>query len=556
MRCVRGGIILCSLFFAQGSTEGTDALSLEEEFRKLSEEVLSLKKVIDTQEDELGHLRSQEAANERKLSVAQPANKTYVTKKEFDEQVHSMYGAMDTMWLCLCGALVMIMHAGFAMLEAGCCRMKNAQNVLMKNLVNVCVGTLGWWIFGWGFAYGSTRDGKLGNKFIGYEQFAGSGFFSNADNGKIEILGGGDTSLSLSWFFQWTFCTAGATIVSGGVAERVKSASYALFAFVMASFIYPVIVAWSWGGGWLSEFADVGYMDFAGSGIVHLTGGVAALAGTCVLGARHGRWTNPDEFGPHNLPLVVLGTFILWFGWFGFNPGSTLSMHDKHKAALAAQVAMNTTVAAATGGLMVFSIRYGLTRLYDVGGLCNGILAGLVSITAGCSTVETGSAFCIAICGACFYQAASMLLVMLKIDDPVDAVPVHGGCGIWGILSAALFDWGQGFEYFHGWNGLSCVTDPVTGKCMEGAGVKALGANIVLILVVIGWSGTWASLTFLLLKKTGLLRIDPETEDMGLDMRHHSPPKAYQLEPVGETSPAKSLADAASFYSGTTRVVV
>eukprot|EP00933_Yihiella_yeosuensis_P021968 TRINITY_DN17304_c0_g1_i1.p1 TRINITY_DN17304_c0_g1~~TRINITY_DN17304_c0_g1_i1.p1 ORF type:complete len:558 (+),score=124.49 TRINITY_DN17304_c0_g1_i1:81-1754(+) len=533
---------------ADGSAELEKVL--EENVAMLRRDLAVMKAKMKSQRASIDSLHQQMDATGRLDRRLQANSQSFMTKAEWNKQVSSMHTAMDTEWMILCGALVMIMHAGFAMLEAGCCRVKNTQNVLMKNLVNVCVGTLGWWIFGWAFAYGSGKDGKLDNGFIGYEQFAGSGFLSDADAGVITVNTGGKlTSPALNWYFQWTFCTAGATIVSGGVAERVKSASYALFAFVMASFIYPVIVAWTWGGGWLSDLFDVGFMDFAGSGIVHLTGGISALAGTICLGAREGRWERPDEFEAHSLPLVVLGTFILWFGWFGFNPGSTLAMHDKYTAALAAQVAMNTTVAAATGGLVVFAIRYKLTHRYDVGGLCNGILAGLVSITAGCSTVETGSAFTIALLGGFFYQAASMLLQRLKIDDPVDAVPVHGGCGIWGVISAAIFDWGKGFDHFHGWGGLDCIKDD-NGSCIENGAWKALGANVVLILCVIAWSGTLSSLTFLFLKKTKLLRIDQETEDMGLDMKHHSPPRAYVLEAAGVASPAKD------FQAATDRVVI
>ena len=323
-------------------------------------------------------------------------------------------------------------------------------------LRNVCVGTLGWWVFGWAFAYGS--QGTPANGFIGTDGFFGIGFYTiDATTGVISPLASCDAdgcqSTMLSWFFQWAFCTAGATIVSGGVAERVKSPTYAVYAFFMASFIYPIIVAWSWGGGFLATITSVGYMDFAGSGVVHLTGGVSALAGTIVLGPRKGRFENPEEFECHNLPLVVLGTFALWFGWYGFNPGSTLGMHDGATGALAAQVAMNTTLAAATGGITVFLLRYAIMKKYDVGGLCNGILAGLVSITAGCGNVECGSAFAIGLVGAFVYQGSSMLLQKLKIDDPVDASPVHGFCGIWGVLAAGFLDWGKGIDQYHGWSG-------------------------------------------------------------------------------------------------------
>ncbi|CAE7236042.1 AMT1-3, partial [Symbiodinium sp. KB8] len=416
--------------------------------------------------------------------------------KQMTETQESMAGAMDSAWLVLCGALVMFMHAGFAMLETGCCRAKNASNVLMKNLVNVSVGTLGWWMFGWALAYGSQAG-----SFIGTD-----GFF-------------------------------GATIVSGCVAERVKSPTYAFFAFCMTSFIYPVVVAWTWGGGWLASIFDVGYMDFAGSGVVHFTGGVCGLAGTIILGPRRGRFENPEEFEYHNVPLVVLGTFALWFGWYGFNPGSTLSMHDKEMGALAAQVAMNTTLSAATCGITVFLLKFVLVRKYDVGALCNGILSGLVSITAGCGNMECGSAVLTGFIGAFFYQAASSLLVRLKIDDPVDASAVHGACGVWGLLAAGLFDWGKGFDHYHGWSGFGCMAGD-DGACRSGLGGAAIGAQIVMILAIIAWAGTLSTLSFLVLKFSGLLRIGENIEKVGYDMHSHSPPKAYAfsgeaVKPIG-----------------------
>ncbi|CAE7797414.1 AMT1-1 [Symbiodinium sp. CCMP2592] len=462
--------------------------------------------------------------------------------KQMAETQESMAGAMDSAWLVLCGALVMFMHAGFAMLETGCCRAKNASNVLMKNLVNVSVGTLGWWIFGWAFAYGSQAG-----SFIGTDGFFGLGFYNKDASGNIvpvECDDGNCQSTMLSWFFQWAFCTAGATIVSGCVAERVKSPTYAVFAFCMTSFIYPVIVAWTWGGGWLASIFGVGYMDFAGSGVVHFTGGVCGLAGTVILGPRNGRFENPEEFEYHNIPLIVLGTFALWFGWYGFNPGSTLSMHDKEMGALAAQVAMNTTLSAATCGISVFLLKFVLTRKYDVGALCNGILSGLVSITAGCGNMECGSAVLTGFIGAFFYQAASSLLVRLKIDDPVDASAVHGACGVWGLLATALFDWGKGFDHYHGWSGFGCMTSD-DGACSKGIGGSAIAAQLVMIVAIIAWAGTLSTLSFLALRFSGLLRIDDHTEKIGYDMHSHSPPKAYafsgQDPKLEDSSPQKPV---------------
>eukprot|EP00435_Cladocopium_sp_Y103_P032994 s2492_g8.t1 len=340
-----------------------------------------------------------------------------------------------------------------------------------------------------------------------------------AKYGEKECTVSGCQSVMLSWFFQWAFCTAGATIVSGAVAERVKAPSYAAFALVMTAFIYPMVVAWTWGGGWMYTLWDVGYMDFAGSGIVHLTGGAAGLAGTVVLGPRKGRFEHPEEFEAHNIPLVVFGTFALWFGWYGFNPGSTLTMKGSNDGALAAQVAMNTTLSAAMGGVMVFLFRVFLTKKYDVGGLCNGILAGLVSITAGCGNMECGSAVVTGLIGGLVYQSASMLLQKLKIDDPVDASPVHGFCGVWGVMAAALFDWGTGASHFHGWSSWSCMAKS-DGSCRTYIGGTAIAVNAAMCFVIIAWSASLATITFAVLKKWGALRIDEAVNLVIRDRSH------------------------------------
>jgi Amt family ammonium transporter len=352
-------------------------------------------------------------------------------------------------------------------------RAKNAQSIMLKNLADVCGGTVGWWVCGWAFAYGGPyKDGMNENRFVGTKQFFGSGFLTvDSEGNQTPDPDGG--ALMLSWFFQWAFCGAAATIVSGGVAERVTFPGYLVFSFVMTAFIYPLIVCWTWGYGWLagsSENAinEVGFMDFAGSGVVHMTGGIGALVGAYVAGPRSDRFDDkgePDEtgeFAPHSVPLVVNGTFTLWFGWYGFNCGSTLAMSDAATGALAAQVAMNTTISAAFGGIATFFILYYTSKKYDIIGMCSGILAGLVSITAGCGNVESGSAAIIGTIGAFIYIGAKKLLIKLQIDDPLDAFPIHGACGIWGVLAAALFDWGNGFDFAHGWNGFSCVTNEDT----------------------------------------------------------------------------------------------
>eukprot|EP00930_Biecheleria_cincta_P013227 TRINITY_DN11908_c0_g2_i1.p1 TRINITY_DN11908_c0_g2~~TRINITY_DN11908_c0_g2_i1.p1 ORF type:complete len:583 (+),score=121.11 TRINITY_DN11908_c0_g2_i1:78-1826(+) len=446
--------------------------------------------------------------------------------------------ALDHAWLILCGALVMFMQAGFAMVESGCCRAKNVQNILLKNLTDVAMGTLGWWCSGWAFAYSGPMDsdGKLANKFIGSSSWFGSGFleYTELKNEGGDALGVYEpTTNMLNWFFQWAFCSASATIVSGGVAERVKFRGYCIFSFWMTAFMYPVVVAWTWGYGFLQSINDVGYMDFAGSGIVHMSGGVGALVGAVVAGPRAGRFENPDDFTPHSMPLVVLGTMILWFGWYGFNCGSTLAMSSASKGFLAAQVAMNTTIAAATGGLVVFVLRLAITRgKYDIGGFCNGILAGLVAITAGCGNVEVGSAFAIAIIGGFVYQGTSTLLQKIGVDDPIDAFAVHGATGAWGTIAASLFDWGSGVDSYSGWSGFSCVLTEALpkGKCLSGANGMGIGANFAQVVIITAWIAFWSVMVFVPLRLVGFLTADVPMQLKGFDEVKHSPPKAYVVE--------------------------
>jgi len=495
--------------------------------------------VIDTKEEDV--LRHQLEAMAKfnldtKEQMGRLAQQVHSLQHEIQEskikerRLEAYSQPLDTIWLILCGALVMFMQAGFAMLEAGCCRAKNVQHILLKNFTDVCIGTLGWFFCGYTFAYrGKMDDGKLENGFIGTESFFGVGFSTSTDDGVRAANSAGDYSLYLHWFFQWAFCTAAATIVSGGVAERINVKGYIMYSFLMTAFIYPVVVAWTWGYGWIAnKVNDVGYIDFAGSGVVHMTGGVAALVGAIIAGSRKDRWTSPEEFIPHSLPLVVLGTFILWFGWYGFNCGSTLSMKSDNDAAKAALVAMNTTTAAATGGITVLALQFLITRKYDLGALCNGILAGLVSITAPCSNVDIGSAIAIGLLGGFVFIGASYLLKRLHIDDPIDAFAVHGACGAWGVLSAALFDWGEGFKYANGWSGFTCVTDD--DGCDPNGWSKTFAANVVEIVMVVIWSGGLSGIVFANLRFLGLLRLGDDEQDRGADEQSHSQESAYVMK--------------------------
>lgn len=443
---------------------------------------------------------------------------------------------MSHTWLILCGALVMFMQAGFAMVESGSCRAKNVQNILMKNLVDVCIGTLCWWATGWAFAYGFDGEKTIedDNGFMGYKQFFTDDFMVyDKDAGS---WGPGETcaGCQLSWFFQWAFCSAAATIVSGGVAERVNFPAYGSYTILMTAFIYPVVVGWTWSvKGWLNAglINDTGFMDFAGSGIVHMTGGVGALVGAAIAGPRKGRFdgtASETEFDPHSLPLIVLGTFILWFGWYGFNCGSTLGMGSASTGVMAAHVAVNTTLSAATGGLGVLVLRFAILKKYDIGGMCNGILAGLVSITAGCGNLETWAAFIAGLVGACVYEGASRLLKLVKVDDPIDAFAVHGAAGAWGVFVCAFLDWGY-FDSAHGWSGFDCYKKEGETKCNSDAWGEQLVANIVEILAIAGWVAFFTALVFVPLRLAGILRSDDETQDKGQDAAKHSPSKAYSM---------------------------
>jgi len=386
---------------------------------------------------------------------------------------------------------VFFMQAGFAILEAGACRQANAGLLLMKNCFDACVSAVVWYVLGYGLAYGAS-----GNAFIGTSLFAGTGF------------DGASSHDHRDWFFQWAFCATSSTIVSGAVAERIQLPAYMGFTAIMTGIIYPFVVYWTWSGaGFLTE---EGYSDFAGSGIVHLTGGMAALVGAIFCGSRTGRWDQPEDFYPHNMGLVALGTFILWFGFYGFNCGSTLYMNSSATAMTAGLVAMNTTMSGSAGGLMVFFLRFLAAKIkkqeqiYDLCGACNGILAGLVAICAGASSFEPGMALLVGIVGGLFYEAGHYLLLLVKVDDPLDAFSVHGMGGIAGLLLKPLL-------------------------LVGGADGEMFGAHVMGMFVIIAWAGGLALIFFLPLRLMKILSYGEEAQAAGSDV-HCSPPKAYSMD--------------------------
>ena len=389
---------------------------------------------------------------------------------------------IDSLWIGVATILVFWMQAGFAMLESGSVRSKNSQNILFKNFIDICITTILWWLFGYGMAYGS-------GEFIGTDKFNTYGYTSTDYR---------------DWLFQWAFAGTTMTIVSGCMAERTTIHGYMILTVIMNLLIYPWIVHWTWGGDWLFEG---GFTDFAGSGIVHLTGGISGLVATLVLGKRIGRFednVNQNKFRPHNMPQIALGTFILWMGWYGFNGGSVLAIGGENEQSVFI-VMMNTTICAVASGITVSLVNGGLNfkgnNMYDLGLLCNGILAGLVSITAGCDGVTDYGACIIGIIGGLIYKASSDLLQKLKIDDPIDAFPVHGMCGIWGVLAVGFFNKDNGI--FYGGNG------------------KLLGWQIAGVLAIIGWAGLFTFLTTYGLNYFNLLRISETEERKGADISKH-----------------------------------
>ncbi|GMH51865.1 hypothetical protein TrRE_jg5056 [Triparma retinervis] len=407
--------------------------------------------------------------------------------------------------------MVFFMQAGFAMLCAGSVRAKNAKNIMLKNLLDACGAAIGFWALGWGFAYGGQDPSKV--TFIGDQDF----FLSSGINDHK------------SWFFQFAFAATAATIVAGTVAERCTMIAYLCYSSFLTAFIYPVVAHAVWSqSGFLSSFAedkifDVGVVDFAGSGVVHLTGGCSALVAAIVLGPRIGRFYDdkgdklqvPTDMPGHSASLQILGTFILWVGWYGFNPGSTLGIMYSGAAEVAALAAVTTTIAAASGCISALAIRYFAgpvgSRTYDLTAAQNGALGGLVAITAGCSVVQPWAAVPIGAVAGAVYLGASNLLLKLCIDDTVDAVPVHMANGIWGCIATGLF------------------CDPKLHAVAYGAGVeglfygggKLLAAEVCLVLFVIGWVSCLMGPFFMLLNKIGWFRVTIEEEEVGLDISKH-----------------------------------
>ena len=416
------------------------------------------------------------------------------------EEVDPVQVNLDNVWILLAAVLVIFMQAGFALVEAGLTQAKNVANIMMKNMMDFCAGAVAFLAVGFAIAYGGSMDG-LGS-FIGADgYFLGDGAFTY-----------GNLTVPVFFTFQVAFAATAATIVSGAMAERTKFKGYLIYSFVISLIIYPVVVRWQWGGGWLFQGTGLptGYHDFAGSSIVHMVGGVAAFWGAKFLGPRLGKY-GPDGKARailgHNVPYAILGCFILLVGWFGFNPGSELAADGAIGG-----IAVTTTAAGAMGALVAMFVMWIKTGKPDVAMTGNGLLAGLVGITAGTAAVTPQAALIIGgLAGLLVVLAVGFFDNVVKVDDPVGAISVHGVCGAFGTICVGLFAredaegfWKQGLLYGGG-------TDQLVAQL---AGVLAIGLWVTVCSVILFGS----------LKAFGLLRVSEEEELAGLDVLEHGAP--------------------------------
>ncbi len=382
--------------------------------------------------------------------------------------VGEVASAVNSVWIVVAAILVMFMQAGFALVEAGFTRAKNAGNIIMKNVMDFSLGSLTYWAFGFALAYGGSSIGG----FLAY----GDLFFFD------------DQSRAGEWFFQVVFAATAATIISGAVAGRVKFTSYLIYTPFVTGLIYPVVTHWVWGGGWLSE---IGFLDFAGSGVVHMLGGVAALAGVLIVGPRIGKYDEegtPRSIPGHSVTLGALGVFILWFGWYGFNAGSTLAAVGQDIAT----PAVTTTLAASAGALGAMFTAWIITGKPDVGFTLNGVLAGLVGVTAGTASLSFGGSILVGLVAGVIMVFSVMALEKVGIDDPVGAISVHGTAGLWGLIAVGLL-----------------TSD-------ANIGIQLVGA-----LAIATWAFGTSFLVFKVIDLTVGMRVTPTEEREGLDRSEH-----------------------------------
>ncbi|MCB9482085.1 MAG: ammonium transporter [Desulfobacteraceae bacterium] len=386
----------------------------------------------------------------------------------------------DYLWTLIAACLVFFMQAGFALVEAGFTRAKNSINIMMKNLMDFSIGSIVFFAVGFGLMFGVSKGGFIGT----------TGFFLS------DYTPGGDPWVLAFWMFQAVFCATAATIVSGAMAERTKFIGYIAYSIGLSAIIYPIFGGWAWGSlfngsGWLE---GLGFIDFAGSTVVHSVGGWAALAGAIVLGPRIGKYTKEGKIRPipgHNIPLAALGVFILWLGWFGFNPGSTTAANKD-----IAMIFVNTNLAAAAGSILAMITSWVKFGKPEISMSLNGALAGLVAITSPCATVSPMSSIIIGAIAGVIVVFSVLFFEKIRVDDPVGAVSVHGVCGAWGTLAAGIFN-------------------------MGGTSASIIGVQLIGIAACFAWTFPLAFILFKLIDKTIGLRVSKEEEMTGLDQTEH-----------------------------------
>ncbi len=403
--------------------------------------------------------------------------------------------SIDTTWVLLTGFLVFFMQCGFAMLETGMITQKGAVNALLENFIDAGLTAVVWWLVGFGIAFGESNGGLFGTTL-----FAPGMDVMNTTFGSLNI-----TTLTF-FFFQFAFAATASTITTGAMAERTDFIGDLIYSALVAIFIYPVIVHWVWGGGWLG---GQGFHDFAGSTVVHTVGGVIALVGALMLGPRAGRvWGKLPR--PHNLALATLGTMILWFGWYGFNPGSTLGAVGY--GGLIGLVTLNTTLAAGAASMSSLAFQYVRSGKWDLGATLNGSLAGLVGVTAGCAFVSPWAAILIGLTGGVLVIIAAEIVERAKIDDAVGAFAVHGTCGMMGTMAIGLFA-----------EPSLTIVGPMAGKAglFLGGGFELLGVQILGSLSTVVYVAIASVLMFGLLKAIHRLRVNRKADAVGIDVYEH-----------------------------------
>jgi ammonium transporter, Amt family len=459
------------------------------------------------------------------------------TLASVDKATQELKVGIDTMWVMVAGMLVFFMNAGFCMLETGFCRQKNAVNVLSKNLIVFALSTIAFWIVGFGLMFG-TSNGFIGTEGIFMLSGADSSpAIGEAYKGAYASLNWTGVPLLAKFFFQLVFAGTAATIVSGAVAERIKFVDFLVFSVLLVGFVYPITGHWIWGSGWLQ---DMGFFDFAGSSAVHSVGGWAALTGAYFLGSRLGKYDRDGSavaIPGHNMSIATLGALILWLGWFGFNPGSTMAVGN---GALIAHIAITTNTAGAFGAVAAMITAWIVLGKPDLSMIINGLLAGLVAVTAGCAFVNIVSAAIIGTIGGVLVVFAVIFFDKIRVDDPVGAVSVHLVNGIWGTLAVGLFAVGPSTA-----DGALYAAGPAAGLFM-GGGISQLWIQLVGVVSIGGITVLLSSIIWLVLKAVMGIRVTPEEERMGLDISEHGM-EAYGGFAINDTSDLARASKSAKF---------